>query len=107
MTRLRRNLHPSLMPTLIDFVSQALRVGANWRSVIPALAKAVVLHKEKGPVPKASKVLVCCEVGQSCRPQLLFVALNRGRPCRKLPALCATQPALSDLPRRRAWMRQQ
>lgn len=34
---------------------QALRVGANWRSVIPALAKAVVLHKEQGPVPKARR----------------------------------------------------
>lgn len=27
-------------------------MGANWRSVIPALAKAVVLHKEGGRMPK-------------------------------------------------------
>lgn len=32
---------------------QNLRVGANWRSVIGPLAKAVVLHKEGMRVPKA------------------------------------------------------
>ncbi len=31
---------------------QNLRVGANWRSVIPALAKAIVLHKEAKSVAK-------------------------------------------------------
>lgn len=31
---------------------QALRVGANWRSVIPAIGRAVLLHSEGARAPK-------------------------------------------------------
>lgn len=41
---------------IVHWLVQALRVGANWRSVLPALAKAVVVHKEGAKVPKASTV---------------------------------------------------
>ena len=41
---------------------QNLRVGANWRSVVPALAKAVVLHKEGGRVAKVGSRCLLCTV---------------------------------------------
>ena len=48
---LRKAACPVPCPTAL---LQALRVGANWRSVIPALAKAMVLHKEGAQAPKVS-----------------------------------------------------
>lgn len=39
---------------LVRTLVGALRVGASWRSVVPALARAVVLHREGPRTPKAS-----------------------------------------------------
>lgn len=38
---------------------QNLRVGANWRSVVPALARAVVLHREGPAAGKVSLAAWC------------------------------------------------
>lgn len=39
---------------LVRTLVQALRVGANWRTVIPALARAVLLHREAPPALSAA-----------------------------------------------------
>ena len=38
---------------LVRTLVSNLRVGANWRSVIGAMARAVVMHREGSRVPKA------------------------------------------------------
>ena len=38
---------------LVRTLVSNLRVGANWRSVIGAMARAVVMHREGPRVPKA------------------------------------------------------
>ena len=38
---------------LVRTLVSNLRVGANWRSVIGAMARAVVMHREGFRVPKA------------------------------------------------------
>lgn len=40
-----RSCRESEIKYLVRTLVQALRVGANWRSVIPALAKAIVIHE--------------------------------------------------------------
>ena len=88
---LAQPLNSPLPPRLC--LSQALRVGANWRSVIPALAKAVVLHKEEAQVAKVCAGILLCS---TCCPGLLSAASvchwMHQHAARDRPSLPATVP---------------
>lgn len=48
---------------LVRTLVRNLRVGSSWRSVVPALARSITLHKEGAQAPKVG----CCRWGQAGR----------------------------------------
>ncbi|GAB4816048.1 hypothetical protein N2152v2_003094 [Parachlorella kessleri] len=77
---------------------QALRVGANWRSVIPALAKAVLLHRE-GPKARLDAVGAAATSAFHVCPNLeqLVAAMVEG-PLEELEARCTMTPGVPIKP---------
>jgi DNA ligase-1 len=80
---------------------QALRVGANWRSVIPALAKAVVLHKEGGQVPKLrldAAAAAATAAFHVCPNLALLIEAMLAHPAEEWEERCPLQPGVPIKP---------
>lgn len=79
---------------------QNLRVGANWRSVIGPMARAVAIHREGPRCPKATldKAAAAATAAYHLCPSLdvLVPALLEGDPT-ALDRLCAMRPGINVL----------
>lgn len=94
---------------LVRTLVRNLRVGSSWRSVVPALARAVTLHKEGAQATKVGRLLLCMggqvEIGMPVQqseaslgqPSSLFPFLagppGRGCCCRRRRVSRVPRPA--------------
>ena len=68
---------------LVRTLVSNLRVGANWRSVIGAMARAVVMHREGSRVPKARLDAAATAASEAYHVRMLCSpCFHRNRRCK-------------------------
>ncbi|KAL4435464.1 hypothetical protein ABPG77_006226 [Micractinium sp. CCAP 211/92] len=86
---------------IVRTLIQALRVGANWRSVIPAIGRAVLLHREGAKVPKArldAAAAAATAAFHVCPNLSLLLEALMGHPLEEWQQCCSLQPGIPIKP---------
>ncbi|KAL4419767.1 hypothetical protein ABPG75_006865 [Micractinium tetrahymenae] len=86
---------------IVRTLIQALRVGANWRSVIPAIGRAVLLHREGAKLPKArldAAAAAATAAFHVCPNLSLLIEVLLGHPLEEWQQRCSLQPGIPIKP---------